>query len=48
MSVNGSPRRCNCDECRDTYSILQELDLFAPAGKAIAAEKKRAITAMAH
>lgn len=31
MRATQSPRRCKCDECQDRYSILQELDLFAPA-----------------
>lgn len=42
MRAVESSRRCKCDECRDTYGILQELDLFAPAGKA--SDKKSAIT----
>ncbi|UVS69882.1 hypothetical protein [Nitrososphaera viennensis] len=46
MRANEPPRRCKCDECRDTYGILQELDLFAPAGRASssAVEKEGAIT----
>jgi hypothetical protein len=31
MRANESPRRCKCDECRDAYSILCELDLFEPS-----------------
>jgi hypothetical protein len=31
MRATQPPRRCKCDECQDTYSILQELDMFAPA-----------------
>lgn len=33
MGVTQQPRRCKCDECQDTYSILQELDLFAPVDR---------------
>ncbi|HZT35318.1 MAG TPA: hypothetical protein VFA15_05335 [Nitrososphaera sp.] len=43
MRANQSPRRCKCDECVDAYSLLQELDLFAPTGKATET-KKGAIT----
>lgn len=38
------PRRCKCDECQDTYSILHELDMFAPADKA--SGERGAITVM--
>jgi hypothetical protein len=30
-----SPYRCNCDECRDADTVLQELDRTAPPRIAI-------------
>jgi hypothetical protein len=29
MRATELPRRCKCDECADTYSVLHEFDLFS-------------------
>lgn len=29
MRATEPPRRCKCDECADTYSVLHEFDLFS-------------------
>lgn len=29
MRATEPPRRCKCDECAGTYSVLHEFDLFS-------------------
>jgi hypothetical protein len=31
METNKSHQRCMCDECRDSYSLLEEYDCFRVA-----------------
>jgi hypothetical protein len=44
MRATEQPRRCKCDECAGTYSILQELDLFSARG--LGEEEKDTMTVL--
>jgi hypothetical protein len=44
MRATEPPRRCKCDECAGTYSVLQELDLFS--ARRLGNEEKDAITVL--